>query len=217
MFRRSLGIFLRGSAPMSRLLAAEQRPGRSVVGVDRSAGELARARATAPSGFLVRAGATALPIATASVDAVVVSMALMVLAPVEAVLAEAARVLRAGGAFAATVPSRSRGDGVVAEAPVFAEILDALGQDGTAYPEPLDTCVLSDRFSASGLALHQDETCVFVRTVSGPDDAELVVRSFYAPGAAASTVDAAVAGFQHRVGSAPLRVGYRIRRLTAVR
>ena len=89
-------------------------------------------------------------------------------------------------------------------------------------PEPLDYpspgAPLSDRFSASGLTLPQDDTDLFTRTVVGdPDDARLVVRSFYAPGRAQARVAAAVARFQRRVRSAPVCVGYRVRRLVAVR
>jgi len=205
-----------GSGPVGRGLAPRLASGR-VVGVDQSAGELARARSASPAGLLIRARAGAVPIAAGAADAVVVSMALMLLFPAEAVLAEARRLLRPGGTFAATVPNRSRSyDGKPAES-AFAEVLEALGQGATDYPEPLDACRLPDRFAAAGLTLVDDETGLFVRSVSGPEDAGLVVRSFYAPGVAAARVAAAVAGLEGRMASAPVRVGYRLRRLVAVR
>jgi len=200
-----------GSAPVARLLGAAR-----VVGVDQSAGELARARATGPPGPLVRARAAALPIAGGRADAVVASMALMLLCPLEAVLAEVRRLLRPGGTLAATVPLRSGATGPT-PAPAFAEILDALGQAAAGYPEPHDEASLAERFAASGLTLHRDEVRLFSRTVAGPGDAELVVRSLYAPGAGRAREDAAVAGFQHRVRAAPVRVDYRVRRLVARR
>jgi SAM-dependent methyltransferase len=202
-----------GSGPVARLLTAH-RTGERVVGVDRSAGELARARATAPGQLLVRAGVTAVPLAGGVAGVVVASMALM-LAPLEAVLGEAARLLRPGGTFAATVPNRSTA--VPPGMSAFHEILEALGQSDSDYPEPLDVGLLCDRFSGSGLTLDRDETGVFTRTVADPDDARLLVHSFYAPGADAARVAEAVSRFQVRVRSAPVRIGYRIRRLVATR
>jgi len=200
-----------GSSPVARLLGAGR-----VVGVDQSAGELARARASGPPGPLVRARAAALPIAGGRADAVVASMALMLLCPLEAVLAEVRRLLRPGGTFAATVPLRSGAPGP-APAPAFAEILDALGQAATNYPEGHDDGTSADRFSSADLTLLGDDVRLFSRVVLGPDDAELVVRSMYAPGAGRARVDAAVAGFQRRVRAAPVRVDYRVRRLVARR
>jgi SAM-dependent methyltransferase len=203
-----------GSGPVARLLAVTDPTGHRVVGVDRSAGELAQARVTAPGQLLVRARVTAVPLADGIAGAVVASMALM-LAPLEAVLGEAARLLRPGGTFAATVPNRSTA--VPPGMSAFHEILDALGQSGTDYPEPLAAGLLSDRFSASGLTLDQDDSGVFTRIIEEPDDARRVVHSFYAPGADAARVADAVSRFQERVRSAPVRIGYRIRRLVAVR
>ena len=140
-----------GSGPVARLL-----PGARVVGIDQSAGELAVARAVSPSALLVRARATALPVADGAADAVVSSMALMLLAPLDAVLGEVRRVLRAGGTFAATVPVRSVGAGSV-----FAEILDALGQSATGYPCDLHTGSLAGRLAAAGLTLEADDTGLF--------------------------------------------------------
>jgi SAM-dependent methyltransferase len=200
-----------GSGPVGRLVGA-----RRVVGVDRSAGELARAQAAAPDALLVRACAAALPLGPARADAVVVSMALMLLSPLEAVLAEAARLLRPGGVFAATVPVRAASSGAPAAVP-FSEILDALGQGPIEYPEPLAGCSPGARLAGSGLTLCSDRLGVFRRTVQGPGDAERVVHSFYAPEAGPARVAAAVAGLQERVATGPVEVAYRIRRLVARR
>ncbi len=48
-------------------------------------------------------------------------------------------------------------------------------------------------------------------------DAERVVRSFYAPGAGRGRVVAAIDRLQSQVRSAPVRIGWRIRRIVAVR
>lgn len=187
-----------GSGPVARRLG-----GCRLVGVDRSAGEMARA-----SGLRVRALATALPLAGGCSGAVVSSMALMLLSPLAAVLAEVARVLQPGGTFAATVPSRTASPGTA----VFADILRTLGQVGVRYPEPLDD--VAGRFGAAGLTLCGDDDVVFTRTVTGPDEAAQVVRSFYAPGTDSSRVAVAVKTLED---AAPVDVSYRIRRLVAVR
>ena len=202
-----------GSAPLAPLLG-----GARVVGVDQSAAELARARARTDAGpvLLVRAHAGALPIAGGAAEAVVASMALMLLRPLDAVLGEIHRLLRPGGVFVATMPIRAVSPGP-AGTPGFGKILSALGQTTQRYPEPLEAATVAGRFSASGLTLSSDETAVFARAVRGPDDAERVVRSFYAPGAGPDQVAEAIADLQHRVRSAPVAITYRIRRLVARR
>lgn len=189
-----------GSGPVARLL-----PGVRVVGVDQSAAELARA-----AGLRVQARMPALPLAGVCAGAVVTSMALMLMHPLEAVLAEVARLLHPGGTFVATVPSR----GEAGSAPLFAELLRTLGQTGITYPEPLDGAGLAGRFATAGLTLRKDETAVFVRALPGPEDAEQVVRSFYAPGAGPERVAAAVERLRE---AAPEDLAYRIRRLVATR
>jgi SAM-dependent methyltransferase len=200
-----------GSGPVEGLL-----PGVRVVGVDRSAGELARAHADDGWRLLLRAEATALPVAGGCADAVVASMTLMILAPLEAVLAEVARVLRPGGTMVATVPVRAATPGP-AGTPAFADILGALGQADAHYPEPLVGPDVRRRFTAAGLTLDGHDTGLFARTVRGPEDAARVVRSFYAPGAGPDRLAAATEELQRRVRSAPVGLTYRIRRLVAHR
>lgn len=78
------------------------RPGRTVLGVDRSPGMLALAARRVPGG-VVCGDATRLPLAPGSVDAVVIVWLLHLLDAPAAVLAEAARVLRPGGVLITTV------------------------------------------------------------------------------------------------------------------
>ena len=187
-----------GSGPLARRLA-----GPLVVGLDQSAAELARA-----PGPRVQARASALPLASDCAGAVVTSMALMLLHPLERTLAEVARVLRHQGAFIATVPVRRRSAG----AELFAEVLRTLGQSSFDYPEPFDRGV-RERFSDAGMDLCSDEVGVFTRTVRW-EDAERIVRSFYAPGAGPDQVAAAIATLE---AVSPVDVGYPIRRLVARR
>jgi SAM-dependent methyltransferase len=94
-----------GSAPCARWL---RRAGADVVALDLSAGMLARAaelnRSTGIAVPLVQADAAALPLADDSVDLVCSAFGgLPFVADAGAVLAEAARVLRPGGRFVASV------------------------------------------------------------------------------------------------------------------
>lgn len=205
-----------GSAPVGRRLAGTA----PYLGVDRSAGELARAReegaAPAPAtSVLVRADMAAPPLRSGAAGTVVASMALMLVPRLDAVLAEAARVLRPGGTLIATVPVRGAadGDGSIA---CFREMLSALGQAGRAYPEPLDPADLPARFAAAGLDLVGDEARRFTRTVTDAECA-MVARSFYAPGAGPDAVQEAAARLRSRLVDGSLQLGYPLRRLTARR
>ena len=204
-----------GSAPIVR-----QLPGRRVVGVERSAGELAQAcrmPSTPARPRLLRADAAALPVASGTAAAVTASMALMVLDPFEAALTEIARVLRRGGTLVATVPTRPPpGADESGSAALFRQILVHLGQARTAYPQPLDAESAPERFAAAGLELLDDAAALFVRRVADEADAALAVRSFYAPGATVGQVSAAIRALGERVRERPVDLGYRIRRLVAV-
>ncbi|MFI7375479.1 class I SAM-dependent methyltransferase [Actinoplanes sp. NPDC049668] len=79
-----------------------RRPGRVVVAVDRSSGMLARA-AGRLGGRAVRGDATRLPLRPGRADAVVSVWLLHLLSDAGPVVAEAARVLRAGGVLITTV------------------------------------------------------------------------------------------------------------------
>lgn len=90
-----------GTAIVSTRLRA---PGRTVVGVDPSAGMLAFARPRL-DGCVVRGDGARLPFRAGSVDAVTIMWLLHIVddALVEAVIADCARVLRPGGALVTTV------------------------------------------------------------------------------------------------------------------
>jgi demethylmenaquinone methyltransferase/2-methoxy-6-polyprenyl-1,4-benzoquinol methylase len=91
-----------GTGDLCRDLAAR---GCTPIGVDFSAGMLAAAQVDAP---LVRGDGAALPVATASMDALTCGFALRNFVDLDTVFGECARVLRAGGRFAAldaTVPT----------------------------------------------------------------------------------------------------------------
>ena len=72
--------------------------GHSVIGVDESPAMLALARAKAPNVEFLEGDVRSLPVAAASIDLVVCSLALTHLPELDGVFAEFARVLRSGGA-----------------------------------------------------------------------------------------------------------------------
>ncbi len=87
-----------GAGPLAELVGSSRW-----LGLDISAAEVGRARDEGVRG-VVRADVRAVPLASASVDTLVCSMALMV-APVADVFRESARLLRPGGCLIATTPT----------------------------------------------------------------------------------------------------------------
>lgn len=112
-----------------------RRPGRTVVGVDRSLGMLGVAAGRLP-GRLAQGDATRLPIAAGSVDAVVIVWLLHLLDDAAPVVAEAARVLRPGGVLITTVDKDSA---EVAVAPDLAAVVGPLRAVAPAATDAFDT------------------------------------------------------------------------------
>ncbi|QIS19920.1 class I SAM-dependent methyltransferase [Nocardia terpenica] len=160
-----------GSAPTRPLLA-----GRSWLGVDVSAGELAVA-AAAGRGPL-RARADRLPLGDHTVAAVCAAMCLPVLTPLDAVLAELTRVLAPGGILAALVPSETVwGRGVFD----WWRIMRALRVRTLPWPNPRARDELPEVLRACGFVIDRSERRVFRREITGPDDAALVIDGLYLP------------------------------------
>jgi SAM-dependent methyltransferase len=108
---------------LARLLADPERVARPWMGVDLSPDELRAARQRLGAHVpLLRARAQALPLADASLAAVVSHLALMLMDDGDAVVAELARVLRPGGLLAGVVGARAE------PSPAFAAYLELLGQ-----------------------------------------------------------------------------------------
>jgi SAM-dependent methyltransferase len=169
-----------GSAPLFSRLG-----GPGYLGVDASPGELAVAaeRGARP---LVRADAARLPLPDASVDLVVCSMALQVLTPLPAVLAELARVLRPSGRLVALVPvSRplTRGDRVR-----YSQILWQLRRPRLGYANPRVPRTLA----RDGWTVTSYEARRFGYRIDDPRDGRRLVDAFYLPGSTAAQHAAAV-------------------------
>lgn len=93
-----------GSGFLLELLAARRQAGLQLLGIDMSAEEL-RVAASALDGraHLVKAKGQAIPAGDDSIDVILCHLVLMLMDDADQVLAEAARVLKPGGTFAAVV------------------------------------------------------------------------------------------------------------------
>lgn len=161
-----------GSCPVQPHL-----PARSYMGVDRSHAELAAA-VRLGRGPVQVGDAVALPVASASVDCVVVSMALMLM-PLSQTLAEVRRVLRPGGAFVALLPAT----GPVRASDLLPGLLLSLALRGPgSMPTTLSPRRLRHALPQAGLRVTAIERRRFPFPVATAQDAELAVSSLYTPG-----------------------------------
>ncbi len=196
-----------GSAPLQPPLSAR---GVRWLGVDISAAELASARDLG-RGPVAVANVSALPLGDGGVDAVVASMALMVVPEPGAALGEVARVLRPGGALVATlasdrpIPARSL--------PTLIGLVRRLGTR-PGYPGGSNMGGLVAAAERVGLAVTSDERRPFWCDVRTPAEASELVQALYLPGVAPERERAAA---RWLAGRTPLRIPVPIRRLVAVR
>jgi SAM-dependent methyltransferase len=192
-----------GNGPVARLVTG------TYVGVDRSADELRLARQRDLA--VVQADAGRLPVRDGSVDAVVVSMGLVLL-PLPAALHEVARVLRPGGVLVATLPhSRPL---PVADRLRWTRLLLALRQRRLVHPNDEVLARPGPGLAAAGLELRSDETAGFRCPLPDAAAAALLVDSLYLPGADPARVAAARRLAQRWAGSS---ITVPLRRLVAVR
>ena len=200
-----------GSGPMSRELS---QPGRTIVGLDLSAEELALAAQRGP-GPWVRADGLALPFADSSMDAVTSSIGLAVLTPLSDVVAECARVLRPGGVLAAIAPALR---------PLGPKDLRVLTRINTRlrtkpqFPGPLELVGFTKIAEGEGLRRVEDGRERYRFTVRSRADAELVMRALYLPSTRWSRVESAIELLEDRVSRrGPFEVAIPMRRVVAIK
>lgn len=187
------------------------RPGRTVIGLDLSPGELGEARARG-RGPLVRGDAFYLPFADGSLDAVVSALGLAVVANRPRLLAEVARVLRPGGVFAALTPSLR---------PVSVEELRLVGRlaNQLRFPPHLPGVTefkAKPALAAAGLTKAEDKRARYYYEVRTQEDARILLA-----GLRGTVDDARAAGAVETLvswaGGEALRVPMPMRRIIAIK
>ena len=199
-----------GSGAMSRDLA---RPGRVVIGLDLSADELRQAASRGP-GPWVRADARRLPLADASVDAVVSTLGLAVIHPLESWLDEVRRVLRPGGLLAALTPTI--GPMSPADMRVAVHLLRTLRM-APVFPVGIE---LASRqvLGESGLRKIEDNRERYRFVVRSRADADLLLSALYLPGIAERRLERAAAWLARGVARAgEVSVPIPMRRIIAMK
>ena len=200
-----------GSGPMSRQLMAE---GRTVIGIDNSAAEIALAAERGP-GPWIRGDIHRLPIADDAVDAITSSLGLVVVSQVEEVLAEAARVLKPGGVLAAIAP------GIRGLAPRDVRVLSRVTARLRAkpkFPGAVELAGFKRLLTGAGLRLVEDAHERYGFWVTSRADAERVMSALYLPGTRWSRVEAAIEHLEDRVRTrGPFELAIPMRRVVAIK
>lgn len=188
-----------------------QKPGRTVIGLDRSELELREAQRRG-QGPLVQGHASYLPFADNSFDAVVSSLGISVVADRPRFLAEAARVLRPGGVFAALTPSLR---------PANIEDLRIVSRLGghlrTAPHLPGVTEFKAKRaLEEVGLTKAEDKRAKYYYELAGEEDAEQFIEGLRAPVDAARAA-AALDFLGQRLRLGPVKIPLPMRRIIAIK
>ena len=200
-----------GSGAMSRELAL---PGRTVLGVDLAESELGLASERS-EGPWVCADGLALPLADASVDAVVSSMGAVVIQPAHALFTEVGRVLKPGGVFAFTAPT------VLPLHP--RDLVTSLGVVGRLrslprFPGPTEITGYKDALIGTGLRKVEDARERYHFEVATPQDAEVIVSALYLPTTSARRRAAAVEWLVDRTTKeGPVRISLAMRRFVVLK
>ncbi len=195
-----------GNGPLAPELA-----GRDWIGVDLSHAELSAAQGKG-AGRVTLADAASLPLADRSAGSVVCSMALMLVQPLDQVLAEVARVLRPGGVLVALLPSRNPLR--PSDAMRYIRLLVALRQRRLVYPNDRALDDVGGLLGRHRLRLVDDQRRRFACLITSPAVGVMCVRSLDLPDVEPARVAAGERVSRHWVGK---ELGLPLRRLVAVR
>jgi ubiquinone/menaquinone biosynthesis C-methylase UbiE len=200
-----------GSGPMSRELATADR---TVIGLDSSAAELAVAAERGP-GPWIRGDMRRLPLADASVDAVVSSVGLVMVPDLTEALSEVARVLKPGGLLATIAPAlRPVGIGDLRVLSRITARLRALPQ----FPGAVEKTGFTAALTQCGLRRVEDARERYGFWVTSRSDAERVMSALYLPGTRWSKVESAIEHLEDRLAArGPFELAIPMRRLVAIK
>lgn len=200
-----------GSGPMAREVATEDR---TVIGLDLSAAELAVAAERGPGPWL-RADMRRLPLADASVDAVVSSVGLVMVTELTAALSEVARVLKPGGLLATIAPAlRPVGIGDLRVLSRVTARLHTL----PSFPGAVEKTGFTAALTECGLRRVEDARERYAFWVTSRSDAERVMSALYLPGTRWSKVESAIEHLEDRLAArGPFELAIPMRRLVAIK
>lgn len=157
----------------------DRSPSPGWVGVDTSNAELRQARRHGAQ-RLIRADVTQIPLATGSAPAVICSMALMIVQPLDAVLAEIRRVLTPDGTAVALLPG---GWPLTArDLYRYAQLMITLRRPRLTYPNDHHLTRLRTHSRQAGLEIVDDRRRRFALPLPDNEAAERFVASLYLPG-----------------------------------
>ncbi len=200
-----------GAGAVARELAS---PERTTVGVDIAFSELqlAQERGGSP---VVCADGRQLPFADASFDAVVSSMGVVVIRPLDQLFAEVSRVLRPGGVFAFMAPTIW---------PLSPQDIPTLTQISLRlrgipqFPGPTEFTGYVPALRQHNLRKVEDARERYRFTVTSESDAKLVVGALYLPAVGVSRLQAAIDWMVQRLRrTGPFTVAIPMRRFVAVK
>ncbi len=173
-----------GSGAMTRELEV---PGRTIIGLDISAGELAEAQQRS-DGPWVRADGLHLPIANDSIDSVVSAFGLPLIRPTEDFLKEISRVLKPGGLFCGLVPTIRPLS--LSDIRISAAIVSKL-RTQPRFPTTIELAS-GALLAGAGLRKLEDRRQLYHFPVRSRADAELVLTSLYLPNTPRHRIDDAL-------------------------
>ena len=192
-----------GSGPCLAL-----RPGDRWIGLDRSDGELARAR-SGGARDLVRADATTLPFRDEAFDAIVCSMALMLIDPLDQAVAEMSRVLGAGATLVVLIPGHWPLQ--LRDVLRYARLLRHLGEWRLQYVNDARLRRLTSLFDDYGFRVVNDSRQRFCFPFASQKETSLFVQSLYLPRAHEALIERGEEFAARWVGS---HIGIPLRRVT---
>ncbi|MFP3899731.1 MAG: class I SAM-dependent methyltransferase [Acidimicrobiia bacterium] len=193
-----------GSAPLAR-------PVRGWIGFDRSPTELDLAARVAP-GRVCLADAASAPVRTGSADAVVCSMALMLVDDPLRALVEMRRLLRSGGRLVALLPATA--PLTVRDRARYIRLLAALRLTRLPFRHHPVVDDPASSLAAAGLTAVSADRRRFCYHLDGPEDGVRFVRSLYLPGLGPGRLRTARRLTRRWTGSS---IGLPLRRLVATR
>lgn len=200
-----------GSGPVSREVAQQ---GRTVIGLDISPDELVLAQQRGP-GPWVCGDARALPFPDESFDAVTSSVGLVVVQPLDDVVAEIRRVLKPGGVMAAIAPA------LRPLAPKDIRVLSRLTgylRAKPQFPGNVELAGFTKTIGAHGMRKVEDARERYRYPVRARADAEILMNGLYLPNTRRSRIEAALEYLDRRIARKGLvNIAIPMRRVVAIK